>query len=274
MKRYRHKKPYRIKKKKSILRNKFFWLAVLIVLLIGSIFYFVFLSSFFQIKEIKIQGNAKISNQKIEDIISQEINNKILFFIQRNIVSIDSKKINKIILEKFPEIVESDLKRKFPDMIVVDIKERNPVGVWCNNECFKFDEQAIIFEKGEEQGLIIKSEKEIILGKQIIEKKKIDNILEIQDQLKEKIKIDIKDFFITNEGEKMIVKILDGWEIYFNLDQDVSKQIFNLNLVLKEKIPPEIRGNLKYIDLRFGNKVYYKYKESTEDSSIDVINKD
>jgi len=265
---YRYKKSYRTKKKKSIFRifrNRFFWLGILILIILGSIFYFFVFSPFFQIKKFEIYGNQKIPTEKIQSIVNEQLSKKIFFFVPRNIFLINFKKIDQTILERFSEIAGVTLKRKFPDTITADIKERISIGVWCrDNDCFHLDNEGVIFEKaGEEAGLVIKSEKEIIFGKKIIEKNYLEDILEIQKGLKEDSAIDVKEFFIPNEEEKLIIKTFNNWEIYFNPAEDISDQIFNLRLVLKEKIPLEKTGDLEYIDLRFGSRVYFKYKENS-----------
>jgi len=53
------------------------------------------------------------------------------------------------------------------------------------------------------------------------------------------------------------VKTAEGWEIYFNLEENLSWQLTQLYLLLERKISPEERRTLQYIDLRF-NKIYYK----------------
>ena len=49
-----------------------------------------------------------------------------------------------------------------------------------------------------------------------------------------------------------------NFKVIFSLDNNVEDQILNLDLVLKEKISQEDLVGLEYIDLRFGNKVYFK----------------
>lgn len=287
--RYKYKKSYRTKKKKSIFRTRFFWFFVLFLFIFGTVFYFVVFSSFFQIKKIEIYGNQKTTTEEVKNIVGEQINKKIVFFISRNIFLIDFKKIEQIILEKFPQIARATLERKLPDAIILNIEERISIGVWCkpctflepdtegsestesntekvqckDGDCFNLDREGVIFEEGIEEGagLIIKSGKEIIFGEKIIEKEYLGSILEVQGGLKGNLKIDIKEIFIPDEEKKLIVRTFKNWEIYFNPAEDISEQIFNLGLVLKEKIPPETRENLEYIDLRFGSRVYFKYKD-------------
>ena len=194
---YKYKKSYRTKKKKSIFwifRNKLFWLGFLILVILGSLFYFFLFSSYFQIKEIKISGNQKIATKEIENIVSQQVNKKIFFFIPRNIFLINFKKIDQTISEKFLVIAKVILKKEFPNTIFVSIEERVAIGVWCkpitdfqesnsdeeekekivlisDSDCFNLDNEGIIFEQSRERTeLIIKSGKEISLGEKVIEK--------------------------------------------------------------------------------------------------------
>ena len=58
----------------------------------------------------------------------------------------------------------------------------------------------------------------------------------------------------------MQVKTNAGWHIYLKMNDDIKAQLENLDLTLKNSIAPDEQSKLEYIDLRFGEKVYYKYK--------------
>jgi len=86
LKKFRIKKSYRkpktrfrIKRKKDFSFKFFFLFSLILGLLVGS-FYFIIFSSFFQIKEIKISGNQKISEIEIKKIVLNKIKKKIFFY--------------------------------------------------------------------------------------------------------------------------------------------------------------------------------------------------
>jgi len=273
---YQHQK-YRVKRRKSIFRNRFFWEGLLVLIFLGALFYFFFLSSVFQINEIKVSGNKRVSTESIQNVIGGQISEKIIFFQSESIFLVDFPKIKKVLLAEFPNIYEIYLKRKFPDIILVQIDEREAVANWCRGEdCFYLDKEGIIFERGKDEGkLIIRSETsegELILGSEAVEKKIVDAVLEIQKELKEDLGLAVNEFILPQEKHKLTVKMPEGWEIYFDTQREVSDQLFNLDLALKEKIPPEKRGNLEYVDLRFGNKVFFRYRLEPPQSG-DVIDK-
>ncbi len=258
----RFRKPYRFKKKRSILRNRFFWLFLLILIVFLTVFYLICFYSPFQIKEVEISGNQKVSTDNVRNSAEINLPKKILFFNSKSIFLINLKGIEENLLGNFPQINKVDFDRDFPSKLIILVEEREPVAILEKGEDnFFLDQEGIIFEKVSEKDswLIIKNpglDWDVKLGETVVEKEKLSQILEIQSELKE-LKIEISSAEIVNQ-QRANVRTLEGWEIYFNLKDNVSQQILNLNLVLKEKISPEERENLEYVDLRFGNQIYYK----------------
>ncbi len=261
----KYRKPYRIKKRKSIFRNRFFWLSVLVLIIFGGIFYLAYFCSIFQIKDIKISGNQKIQTQDIENLIKEKINKKLLFFPTKSIFLVNSNEIVRSLSEKFIQADSLILKRRLPTTLIVEIQERMPLGVWCQGEnCFYIDREGIIFEENpQETEFIIKSEEQktqAFLGEKVIKKNILESIFEIQRKLKENLKVNIKEIIVL-EKEKISAKTSEGWGIYFDPTGDIDWQLTKLSLVLEKEIPPERRKDLEYVDLRFGNFAPYKYRD-------------
>lgn len=261
-----YRKPYRVKKKKSIFRNRFFWLSILVLMVLTGVFYLICFSSFFQIKKIQVIDSQKVSGEEIENIARQKIKQKIFIFSSESIFLADFKRINEATLEQFPQISQVSFTRKFPDTVIIRIEERKPKAVFNQDEKYFFiDEEGIIFEEIFEPSLnLLKIKKstvvdELKLGKRIIEKEQISKILEIGSKLKDNLKVPIEEILIVS-NERLNIKTLEGWEIYFNPKEDLDWQLTKLNSVLEKEIPAEKRGNLEYIELRFGNFAPYKYR--------------
>jgi len=270
-------KVYRLRKKSSIFRNRFFWSSILILMLLSGVFYLVSFSSFFQIKEIEISGNSgfaeasadqqKVFFEDIQILVEKTIEKKILFFSSKSIFLVNLNEIRERILKEFPQIAKVDLRRDFPDKILIQIEEKKPIAIFCQTqnvkECFFIDEEGMIIEfiSGKdilELTKIIGNVETPNLGTRVIGKDYLDSILEIQKKLSLEQKIEIKEFIPSEE--KLTVQTLEGWQIFFELSGNISDQILNLTVLLKEKIPPENRRDLEYIDLRFGDKIYFKYR--------------
>lgn len=259
----RYRKPYKIKRKKSIFKSRFFWLFFLALIVSGGLFYFLVFSPFFQIKEIRISGNEKIFSQDLKNFIEEKISQKILFFSTKSIFLVNLNKINNLLLKEFPQIARVNLKRKLPTELRVEIEERKPEAILSHNneDLFFIDREGIIFEKTSQANDFLKIKNlifqdELKLGKVGVERDILNQILEINFRLKKDLNISLREVDIPSE-ERLSAKTAEGWEIYFNLKGDIGWQLTKLNLVLKERVSPEKRKNLQYIDLRF-EKVYIK----------------
>lgn len=241
MKSYR--KPYRVKRKKPILRNRFFRLGILVLAVIGPIYYFFLFSNFFQIKNIIITGNSAVSEDNIK-----------AFIPVKNIFLINADNIKKDILENFPQVAVIEISKALPSALNVAVEERLAKAVWCEAEkCFFVDDEAVIFGEADgNAGELIK----ITGAKEMLNKEKIAQILEIQGKLAHQLSVTTTQAIIVS-NERLNIKTFEGWDIYFNSKGDLDWQLQELGLILEKQISQSKRMNLEYIDLRF-SRVFYK----------------
>lgn len=259
------RKPYRIKKRKAIFRSRAFWITLLILILSGILIYFVVFSQKFWVKSIRISGNQKVDTSEIESLVKEKINRQLFSFHSQSIFLSDTDDISESLLIKFPQIEKAKIKEEFPDVLLVEITERVPAGVWCYNEdCFSIDKSGVIFEKSipEATKWVIRSDNAdplLFPGKKVIDEKIMDSISKIERKLDTDIKVGAKEFVVFN-NERINVKTLEGWEIYFSQSGNIDWQLTKLKLVLEKEIPLERRKELEYIELRFGNLAPYRYR--------------
>lgn len=259
------RRPYRIKKRKSIFKNFYFWFSILILFFASCGIYFLFFSDFFSVKKIVISGEKRVNKEEIELFINNSLERKILIFQTRNIFLIDLDQIKSKILERFTEIDNLEFKRKFPDTLNMKIHERKEIAKFCQNDnCFLVDEKGIIFKEIASEIQLLKIENEALkgdlkLGEKIFDKELITKILEVEKKLKD-LKVGCEKVLIVSE-DNLHFKTNENWEIFVDAQKDIDWQMTKLSVSLKEAIPKEKRNNLEYIDLRFGNFAYPKYKD-------------
>ncbi len=250
----KYRKPHQFKRRKSFLINRFFWLSILVVSALAGFLYFLFFSDTFQIKEIRVEGEEEVSEERI-----------ISLFPLKNIFLIDVAGIKNDILNKFPQIEKIEIKRKFTDVIEINVSERKAIANWCREEeCFLMDAKGIVFKKELLENGFCKigdiQNSEFSLGEKMIEEEELSQILKVSGQLEPNLELPLEKFLIFSE-DKLAAKMTEDWEIYFNLQKDIDWQLVKLTAVLEEKIPSENRKDLEYIELRFGNFAPYKYKD-------------
>ena len=277
----RHRKPYRIKRKKPILKSQFLWFAIFIFIIISLFVYFLFFSDFFQIKNIIIGGNQKVSREKILSIIREEVARKNIFFPANNILIADLNEVENNILENFSQIAAVEINRELPETLRLTITDRKGVVNFCIDyeldkgealsiyqECFLMDKNGIIFEKSLADNVQFPNLKSFdlggrpVLGQKIMEADLLSKVLEICLGL-ENLKIPIKEILIVS-NERINVTVPNGWDMYFNSKKDLIWQLTKLEAVLEKYIPLSKRKDLEYIELRFGNLAPFKYIEEEE----------
>lgn len=244
-KRHVKSKVHKLKPKRSILKSRGFWLALLFVVIVFGVAYlFLFLPQI-QIKNVEISGNQKIKTQDLQNIVEKEIVKK----ITRSIFLADTSSIQNEILVRFPAIGQASVTKKLPDTLNVVVQERQPVAIFENNFV---DEDAVSFESYD--GSVTDFTK--IKG-QTIDKNILDTVLEAQKVLKENYNIDTPEANVASPV-RLDIKTSEGWQVYLNLQQDTHLQIAKLNILLKDQILEPDRKKLQYIDMRFKDKAYYK----------------
>jgi cell division septal protein FtsQ len=259
----RHQRRRRLK---PILSNRFFWLGLLILVFLLSLFYFLFFSEFFQTEKIIVTGEERASKEELRLLVEKKLENKILFFKTKSIFLVNLNETRKEILNNFPQIAEVEISRRLPDAINILVVERLSLAVWCREEnCFLLDKEGVIFEETSPETSLPKIiDKQNLttpaLGERIIEKEGLCQIIEIKSKLDDGLKIQIAEVFFIAE-ERLNLKTSEGWEIYLNPKGDIGWQLTKLRVDLEEEIPPERRKDLEYVELRFGNFAPYKYKD-------------
>lgn len=250
----RYRKYHKLKRKTPFFKKRYFWVLLLILILFSTGIYYVFFSDVFKINQIEISGNNKISTEDIKNLVTGQLDQKVILFVRLS-------KTAKTITEKFPEAESVSLKRRFPSSVSLSVEERKPFAVWCNQTCFNSDEEGIIFERtNNTSGFLIRTDKDIVIGKSIVSKNELNDIFNIKNDLVKKTNIATKEFLYLRD--MLTLKTEEGWQAYFDPTTSLSNQSFNLIVSIQEKIPSDRRGDLEYIDLRYGNKVFYKYKST------------
>jgi cell division protein FtsQ len=248
------RKRLKIKKKKPFFKRIIFWISIFLILLLTGISYVIFFSNIFKIKGIEILGGERIQKEDFKKFLEGKIEAK-------NILLIKLDPIKNEILKNFPQVSSVEIKRKFPSTLVFKIIERKEVAAFCQKEdCYLIDKEGVVFERRGDEG-ILKIERENLRGEinpgdRVIEKEILDKILEIF----KKVEFGIEKVSIISE-DNLHFKTSLGFEIFIDPQKDIDWQLTKLKVALENAIPKEKLNELEYIDLRFGNFAYPKYKK-------------
>ncbi len=240
------------------------YLLIFIILVLGLL-YFLFLSPFFLIKDIKVSGLGRLPEDSISTILWQQTEEKSFWLLkQNNLLLFKTAEAEESLMSNF-NFSKISITKKLFNSLVVEIEERPYAFIWSEaGKRYYSDSKGYIIPDS-----TVTDED---LGKfPVIENQTPDSLI-VEDYLKINLEylnfifalredllkypdLKIDKFMLTQELNMLKASFSDGLIVYFNIKDDPIKQIDKLVVVKKEKIKDNL-SSVNYIDLRYGDKVY------------------
>lgn len=256
-----------------------YWLAFLAF--IGVIAYALFFSQFLTITQIEVLGTRKLNPDEIRVAAKSRLSGNWLNFVPKNNILLAGENyIKKTFLGKYKYMAGVEIKKDFPHKISIIVRERDLGLVFCSGgKCHVAEKNGTIFteadfeknELGEREMTALFNDGGANLSvSQALDSDYIGYLLGIREKIKNDLGVDLEREFHTPQmaSGDIRAKTAEGWQIYFDKSIPLSKEIEMLKAVLENKIDPNRRSDLEYIDLRTNNKVYYKFKQLADKELI------
>lgn len=240
-----------------------------------------------QIRDIEISGNNVIDKNEIESLIKSHLEGKYLYlFPKSNSLIYPRVKIYNNLIYSFPRIENLFVYTEKFKILKVEIKERSGAYLYCGQSipedkkeigenCYFIDRGGYIFDKAPYFSGNIYFKYFMDLpdnfpdpsGQEIMPEEKFNSLVTFIDGIKklnfEPVYIligqDGTDYLYLKEGKDGIVP-----KIVFKNEDDFENVLGDFSLAMKkEEFAEEITSkynSLLYIDLRFKNKVLYKFQ--------------
>ena len=266
----------RQRKKRRRKRIAFLVIFVILGVAAGSI-YALFFSGWFTIKGIEISGNQELNREEIKNLAGSHIEKSYLFGLIKpysNILFTNSENIKHSLENNYPLIESVSVNKKlFSKNLEVEIKERESVAVYCKKDlsaqagaeiCFYFDRNNVFFKDAPRFSgqlfLVIEDSRnrDFKLGHSFDDAELLEKIFETKRVLDELKIIEYQNFVLPENSFDFWIKAKEGWNVYLDKETDISSQLVALKKFLDEKLPPDRRQTLQYIDIRINNRIYYK----------------
>lgn len=276
----------RRKKYQSTKRKIIIFCVFLFVFILGLSF--AFRIPALNIDKVIISGNRVVeTNDILEMVQSQIFDDYFYLFSKTNFLIYPKNKIDKKLKENFKRIKDISINNKDIKNLEISISEYEGEYLYCgvllpilqsnlnNNKCYFLDNNGYIFDEapyfsGEVYfkfyGYI---DNENPVGSYFLKEKFVD-LINFKDTI-EKLGLNLNSFYLLNdleherEGNFVISSITEsGPQIIFKIDDDYKKLAENLQAAIStEPLNSDLKkklSSLLYLDLKFGNKVYFKFK--------------
>ncbi|MCX6751826.1 MAG: hypothetical protein NT161_03655 [Candidatus Nomurabacteria bacterium] len=264
------------KKKHKILRRKIFFLICFFILILVGL---SFLSKweYININNIQITGNKVIETKMIESVIKEKITgNYLWFFPKTNFLLYPRGEIKRELADKFKRLKDISLNVQNFKTLNISLTERTALYTYCglapaeldasNQKCYFMDDGGYIFDEAPYfSGEVYLK----FYGKSdsYFFQPNFSKLISFKETL-QKIGVKPVVFFVEDNGDMKVFLSSTTSQLgpFINLkaDADFNQIVENLQSVLTtEPLKTEFKtkySSLLYIDLRFGNKVYYKFR--------------
>ncbi|MBN2884606.1 FtsQ-type POTRA domain-containing protein [Patescibacteria group bacterium] len=249
-------------------KRNFFLFVITFFLLLSGLFYFLFISSSFSLQNIQVNGLTRSGDENILVLAwTQSEESKLFFLKQSNLFLFEDKELQADINKNF-SFADVKIKKQWPHTLVVSVEERALAFIWRDGTGDHFsDREGCLIP--EVQPSIEDEQLYPVLGLSVKENYiqgdnclKIDvnylsSMLSLNDQLKFYDNLTAQEYILEAEFNTLTLDLLDGPDVYFNIKNDLEKQVKKLAVIKREKPELEFQA-LSYIDLRYGDRVYFK----------------
>ena len=233
-----------------------------------GIIYSLFFSGYFSISNISVEGE----NEELKEITFNSFKNrsekKLLGVIPRTTIISSFGSLKEETLKNYPKIKNLFISSDLPDSMSIKIETRSYEGVWCSsgirNSCFFYGSDGVIFENAPNstRGFLLRFVKDrrsqgAKLGDKVLSEEDIAQIDLLYKALTSGIERPIH--ISVYDSVEIRAKFIEGWEAYFSRNKPIAESVENVASILEERVKNR-RNELEYIDARFGNRLFYRYK--------------
>ncbi len=237
-----------------------------------------------RISGIEISGGVLVSQTDVEPVALDFLQGSYLWlFPKNNAFLYEKSKLEKLLTEKFPRIETINIGLKNFHTLLITITEHKPDAIWCDTllqsttttfealepeHCYFMNANGLIFSEAPHfsgdayfkyYGLVSTSTP--IGQAYIASSTEFSNIVDFISSVR-KLSVHPQ-YLVAEDNNEFILFLSGGSKIYFDTKTPFSLVAQNLSALLRT--PPfatSTVGNLpvEYIDMRYGNKLFYKLK--------------
>ncbi len=240
-----------------------FWIIASIVVL-GALFWLIFISPVFTIKKIEIRNASLSSSSEIEQTAYERLEyHRALFFSESRMAIFNSDEFAKGLISKYA-LESVVIKKRLPSTLIIELSERQPAVIW-----FEADQYYLLDASGVVIATLMQPEQKLATiynnGLPRVVNQKVEDaslLISFSKKLLDGFPtrfpgIKLKQLTVDNDPNTLKMICEKGPMIYFNSAQTPEPQFDRLDIYLHSELKDRF-AKLSYIDLRFGDKVYYK----------------
>ncbi len=248
-------------------KKKYFYISIFFIFFVATI-YIIFFSNIFKINNITINGLERLNSVDVQNYIQEKQDvNRLIFLSQDNLLFINTKDLASDIQKDF-KLANASVDKKFFHSLEINLRERPIAFIWQDDDMRSFSDaigclitDALVTPDTQANLAILESESDLDYLKDDgcldLDEEYFTALFNLNRELVSYPSLLVDKFIVSSELNSLVVDLNKGPNIIFNIKEDMLKQINKL-LIIQQEQEEEQFLSLQYIDLRFGDLIYFK----------------
>ncbi len=231
----------------------------------------------FNIQNIEVLGNKVVETKEIEALAREELSGEYFWLYPKtNFLIYPKKKMSEKLTGNLKILKDISVRLSGNQLLQISVSEREAKYTWCGAtipanfaeaECYFMDQNGYIFTRAPYFSGDVYFKFFGPIGERSPEGVSFapayfQNLISFRDAVAE-LELGLSFMSVAEVEAELYLSSAradKGPKIIFKLDSNLEKTLENLKLVIASEDIKNKLSSLQYIDLRFGNKVYYKFK--------------
>jgi len=256
--------------KPGVSKNKFrrYFVFFFIILIFSALLYLFCFSSLFSLRQVKIEGVSRIPEAELADFAWQQSQGRrALIFKQSNLLFFQEETLATALSENF-SFDSLRVYKRWPHTLVISAGERSLAFIWRDKSGQSFSDSGgcLVPEASLTEGdvanypiLEASGDLDYLDDKDCLE---IDEaylraLFALYEKMRSYPELKVNRFLLEGAFNTLKADLASGPNILFNVKEDLDKQLNKL-VIIKQEQEPEQFNALEYIDLRYGDRAYFK----------------
>jgi cell division septal protein FtsQ len=241
-------------------------LSISLVVLVGYGTWYVTRLPSLTISSVFVSGGETVSHEEMKRLVEEELNGNYILLIPHRFAHLYPHDRIVEALNSIPRVHSAAVLKTDGPGLHVTFREYIPAALWClrdeeDSPCYFVDATGYAFAPAPqlEGGTLFRHffENETELSeKQVMTEEMLLRIESFADVLEHELGLRVSEVTHTRDGD-ITYHINGGGELYTSLNVGLEETYENLKSILDSEAFAHLApGNFRYIDLRFGSKVY------------------
>ncbi len=269
-------------------KKSFPWLALFLwFCFVGTFVYMLLFSPVMNVEVLHVEGNSRVTQSDVEKYFAEEREGVFGFVLKRqNFFLFRTGALRNRLQQELPAIENVRVEKEFPNKVNIFIEERQIAVLWCSRgPCSLVRNDSVAAEGAnvpDKKGnlplytIVDTGGLPVTLGEKIFDYPFVEYFRENVQLLQEEFGIAVKNEATSASrfSDEVRFSTETGYELLLSMRFDPHQNMKFLHLFFDQEFSLERQGELKSIDLRTENRIYYALKNSNPEDAAEEVKTD